>query len=638
MDPLDPRVYRQAVRVPPALAGMLPLPLAMAASIALLWGTGVAIWGATPQSASRDLAAWIGGAALVFLFAVPLASALTRLPRATGKEGAEYGIRGWFERRARVAQTQARRHLLDQADRRASWDVTDLAEPLTDGVKNLILRHSDASTASLDFVDARVRRVLRASDGTSVVSVVPQVIDAVINDWEKRSGARVHAGNVRKDAVDLVVALCAPHLALRFPWSRDAEATVFGNAEAAVSDRLMLRYGLHLSPVLPRLVMLLPDEQRRMLFTAAYRVRMFLHLAVAWALAGVWLTITALATAEPGMPSVTADVITTVVAILVGLTGLSVAAMSARTPVTAGPLQWSGLIGVWVAIAALARNAWPAALLICAAAAACLVFSVRSYRTATESVVRWGQTIEATVDLHRLDMIDALGWRRPRDAADERAIFTAMSTSYNVGLPAPGQRRWEPSGTPELPASAADPVVAGTFAELPGRLTESVRAGIRSGLREDLAPAVERSLRDSLRGPVLDNYDGHLSIALLDDGNVVPISDDGTASVRWGDTYELSVVIGPDSPDDGISAPLRLRGGRDTPQVTFEVTIESDVPDLRQATRTVDVPAGQPAAVTVALTPAAPGASTAWLWVRVAQRGHTMQSLELTLDGTGARR
>jgi hypothetical protein len=206
-----------------------------------------------------------------------------------------------------------------------------------------------------------------------------------------------------------------------------------------------------------------------------------------------------------------------------------------------------------------------------------------------------------------------------------------MTTNYTVGSPAADFRVWDDGSRVPTRSAAVDDSLIRAIGALPEQLADSVRAGVRIGLREDLAPAVERTLRSSLRGPVLDNYDGQLSIALLEGNEVVPIDDHGAANVRWEQNHELSVVIGPDATSDGLSAPLRLRGGNDVATVRFEVTVHSNVPALRQQARTVDVPAGRPASLTFPLDLDSPSTETPWIWVQVSQRGRTLQSLELTL-------
>jgi hypothetical protein len=281
--------------------------------------------------------------------------------------------------------------------------------------------------------------------------------------------------------------------------------------------------------------------------------------------------------------------------------------------------------GVW-------RDRWIGVAVAAAAGFGTFARSRSAYNDAVHRTILLGQAVESAVDIHRLELLDALHWRRPTDPDDERALFTALASSYNGGAPAAEFRRWsEADETVARPDSLLQSIDT-----LPDQLIDSVRAGVRIGLREDLGPAVEQTLRSSLRGPVLDNYDGQLSVALLEGDRVVPIGIDHRASVRWGERHDLSVVIGPEALADGLTGPLRLRGGNDAAIVRFDVAVESNIAALRQRARTVDVAADRPTTMLFPLDLGDPGSEVPWIWVQISQRGRTMQSLEIILDGAGA--
>ncbi|WP_436536120.1 hypothetical protein [Actinoplanes sp. HUAS TT8] len=641
MNLLDPRVYQRVLRFPASVIGMLPVLLAIVATAALLWGADVAVWGTKPTSGAREAVAWAGAGVLAMIIMIPLSDALTRLLRAGDTKDLPNLLKPTVTA-ARARQKRARDAAVDRAGRDKNWDRANLFEPLAAGITSVIARRSgmspEAASFTPDFVRGRVATLLK--DGHkkdhTLRDVVAGTADELWKEWNNQAGSAAQIDDLEAEHSRLLMSLCAPSLALRYPWSRSIQATRLGNAESAVSDRLSTRYGLDVGTTVPRLVMLLPEDERRLLSTAAQRVQVSVRLAVGWVLGAAWI-LTAFALVVESMDTPNPSTATNIARVIAALTAFVPAILLFMLPERSQFNIFRVVIMIYapILLVVLTINAWPAVVLAPPAAFACLFLAAGAYRASIEHTIRWGQTIESAIDLHRLELIDALGWRRPRDADEERAIFAAMSTSYTIGAPAAGYRVWDDA----IPApSASGSALIDSIARLPDQLTDSVRAGVRLGLREDLAPVVERTLHNSLRGPILDNYDGHLSIALLTNGQTVPINDDGVTRVRWGDRYDLSVVIGPNPLNDGLNAPLQLRGGKDAPLVTFEVTIESNIPTLRQTARTIDVRPGQPADLSYTVSPADPGSETPWMWIQVAQAGHTMQSLELTLKGPGSGR
>jgi hypothetical protein len=361
---------------------------------------------------------------------------------------------------------------------------------------------------------------------------------------------------------------------LRFPHVEELSPTALGNVEEAVASRVHRRYGLDLAVVWPRLVGLLSEADRRPLRAAQRRADVAMASASGWLLATVWLVVA-----------------------LVGVVG-------------SRPLwMWVALTigGIAVGVALLRST----------------------YRRGVESAIRYGQLVEAAVDLHRLVLLDALGLRLPESDEEEWAMFEAISASLASGSSTDRFRRRGRVGSSGDEAFA---LFDRAVADLPGQVTESVVGEVRRSLTDTLEPTIERTLRRSLVGPRLQNFDGHLSVALRAHGRPVPTDDEGRIVVTPGERYELSVEIGagPGAGDDSV--PVRIRGGEDAQVVRFDVSVDSDVRALRCPERAVGVArtgsdvVAIPLAIPPEVDPIAP-----WLWIRVAQQGRTIQNLELTL-------
>jgi hypothetical protein len=349
--------------------------------------------------------------------------------------------------------------------------------------------------------------------------------------------------------------------------------TLLGNVELAVAERVGRRYRLDLAVAWPRLAVLLPGAERLLVDRATRRLDAAVFRAAGWALAAV---------------------------------PLLAAAAASRSLYVWLPMEAGAVVAV--------------------------LFSRSAYREAVGRSIALGQLMESATDIHRLALLDALGLRRPATADEEYYLFALVS-------------RWlggSSAGNDLDEHRVPDDGVAGEAAvarhldrfssTLDQTVSEAVDRGVGSSIDAVLPSAVERTLLRSLAGPTLDNFDGHLSALLLDgEERPLPIDEDGRVRVVPGSVYRLRVFIGPRAPAGATSTPLRIRGGNRRPEVTFGVSVDSNVAAARVSEVPVTIPSGRTAghSYPVDLTGAETGEP--WLWVRVTQHGRTVQNLHLTL-------
>ncbi|MGZ5127740.1 MAG: hypothetical protein ACXWC1_33660 [Burkholderiales bacterium] len=79
---------------------------------------------------------------------------------------------------------------------------------------------------------------------------------------------------------------------------------------------------------------------------------------------------------------------------------------------------------------------WYAAALICAAP---VVVGRLAYLAAVDAVKEWGEATRASIDLHRHELYEMLGMRRPVDFSDERGIAEALSLTMLFGDATPDE-------------------------------------------------------------------------------------------------------------------------------------------------------------------------------------------------------
>jgi hypothetical protein len=140
------------------------------------------------------------------------------------------------------------------------------------------------------------------------------------------------------------------------------------------------------------------------------------------------------------------------------------------------------------------------------------------------------------------------------------------------------------------------------------------------------------AIREALYGPTLTNYDGWVSVEVLDQGRKLPVSEDRQVRLEPGRSYEVRVVIAAE-PVGSPAEPLVVTGGADRNSAEFAVEIDSDQRALRCPSRAVTVDAdGGTARFTIRIPEDGFGVPP-WLWVRVSQQRRLLQSIELTATG-----
>jgi hypothetical protein len=240
-------------------------------------------------------------------------------------------------------------------------------------------------------------------------------------------------------------------------------------------------------------------------------------------------------------------------------------------------------------------------LLIAPAAVFLLALStVRRARLAAEA---HGRAVEAAVDLRRFRLLEALHLPLPSEAPRERELFEQVSESFMLA---------QPSRVPYVhPAQ--------------------VQAGL-ADVRTQLEQIVSETFTEAFEGPPLINYAGFVSVALTKEQGAPVTLTDEHVPLTLGEPYELRVTIAP-RPEPGVlSEQIAIVNGETADEVPFDVGAESDNLALRIRDTPLVVPAdGRGRSVTFPLR-----VEEAWpapvLWIRVSQRGHLVQVVELRLE------
>jgi hypothetical protein len=356
-------------------------------------------------------------------------------------------------------------------------------------------------------------------------------------------------------------------LLLLFPLDLPVQPTPLGNVEAALADRLRRRYGLELMAAWPRLSLLIPEEEKTSLVESERLADAAVHRAAGWYVAAA-------------------------TALFYGLVTVQVFVELAWAPVLLSLL--AGLMGS-------------------------LLFAQGSHREAVGRTVLLCERVESAVDLHRLELLDVLGWRRPASTQEEKETFRVLSRFLAGGLTTePDDRRRHDGG------SLAPGDVVGIQEKLGATIAE---------LPELVGTAVERSLDEKLSGPPMINYKGFLSVALLDGTSPVPV-EDGSVRLALGRAYQLVVRIQPTSAGPGHTLPLLIRNGEDRDVVPFAVELDSNLAAARHGAEELAVTRGGTAEVVFPLAWPSDAPSGRWLWIRVAQNSRTIQNLSLAVYGS----
>ena len=64
------------------------------------------------------------------------------------------------------------------------------------------------------------------------------------------------------------------------------------------------------------------------------------------------------------------------------------------------------------------------------------------YRAAVSPAAEWGDAVRASIDLHRLDLYEKLGVRKPKSFSDERAMAVRVSQALLYGRPLLKDEMW----------------------------------------------------------------------------------------------------------------------------------------------------------------------------------------------------
>jgi hypothetical protein len=64
------------------------------------------------------------------------------------------------------------------------------------------------------------------------------------------------------------------------------------------------------------------------------------------------------------------------------------------------------------------------------------------YRAAVSSAALWGDTVRASIDLHRLELYEKLGVRAPTSFSDERSLALEINPALLYGEPLPADELW----------------------------------------------------------------------------------------------------------------------------------------------------------------------------------------------------
>ncbi len=303
-----------------------------------------------------------------------------------------------------------------------------------------------------------------------------------------------------------------------------------------------------------------------------------------------------------------------------GLLGVRERRTQTLVTVTAASLVAFGVTSAIAIGTAFFGFSWP--LLIGPAAA--VIAGRSAYRSAINAAVLEGIAIEAAVDVHLEDFLKAMGV--PADIGPESrhkafAVLFDPATSVEQTLRA-------------LRIDGGDNAV-----------TERLLADIRRSVKEEVASsltsavvaapvtaAVRASIKEYVEGEPLVNYDGVLSVWLYDgNGAPVPVGDDRIVALEDGFRYELGVTIAPSAVPGAATVPLSIGTGVTEEVAPFEVAVDSDVRGLRHSGLSLDMRPGETRNVTFPLDVDV-NPPPRWIWIRVAQRGRTVQNFELSTD------
>jgi hypothetical protein len=351
-----------------------------------------------------------------------------------------------------------------------------------------------------------------------------------------------------------------PWIEENFPLSTEAiRSTALGNAQGAVADRVSRRYGLDLDRAWPALTGLITQTKDRELLEAAeLEADKAVYSAAGWLVTTIFVTPALWVLASFGM------------------TGMG----QALVP-----------------------------LVVAASTIATMIFYATRYRQAIDLTIAHGKLIESQVGLHRFELLERFGLRKP-EASEEQEFFKALS-SLLAGQAISSRFRADVLNESELTAT----------------VSELVEREVGRGL--------ERGLKRALTDGVLDNFEGHISAQLLDDNQPVPIDNDEEFLITYARNYELVIAIAAEPLEHAATAPVVVRNGSDEHDlVPFAVSIDSNISRLRLSERSLAVSRDGEKRLAIPFRIEETNQKP-WVWIRLTQHGRTIQNLELKLTGGG---
>ena len=322
---------------------------------------------------------------------------------------------------------------------------------------------------------------------------------------------------------------------------------------------------------------------------------------------------------------------------------------------TAGIAGW--LMSVVAVVPVLDAGA-PALLAVPVVAA---LLARMTYAEALAAELRYWRLVEGSVELQRLRLLDALGYRRPTSAGEEHEVFRQLSAAVGktsapllelastLGHPAADELVNELranlgdvlDGVPERLWRQVDGTVTSVVRDSVDRamgpaVSQSVERTLHGELLGTVTPALRDEVRDLFRGPRLVNYDGAVYAAIVEDGKPVRPRGDGRVVIDPQRPHSVTVNIGPADRDTWVpSAPLQITGGEDAAEVVFDITLEGDEAPWGLKRLTVTARGDEVTGARFEL-PGREFEGRGWLWIRVAQQGRTIQNLELPVEAVYA--
>jgi hypothetical protein len=593
----EDRYVNRSIRVTPqpelsaVLWGMAPLIFTLLVMGMLLWGAGhdVPLAGNPDRvafPAGRSVAAWLAVISLLIVFAHSLLRPWSRF------------LRGRWSPRIQMLEPWATRLQIGRRHRLLTECETDYARAAVretiPTIKSVMIdavrEHDVGDDASLSHLVSLIDEAFalgavatgsgshtdRASDQIRLQeyffrAALDKLGDGLAEYFAPDVAVQLEAvakrtwkGNVHPKSGRAWPANSLPpgQVAVLYPMTGKVRPTLLGNVEDALEDRLFVRYAMDAGVVWPRLLPLIPVDKKATLAKTQRMVDMGLYRGTGWLIAAgmtailaCWLLLSAWAGSGSGFPWVG------VVAVL-------------------------GSLGMWV------------------------LFKT-GYREAVRQTIVLGQQIESTVDLHRFDLLDAIGWRRPSDVTEEHECFAELSRMLGGESEAGGRFR----STSETPS---------------GALVADVRGALDA--ISSLPETIDQALTAGLAGPALVNYDGYMTVRIVGtNGNPVVTDEEGRFLISMSQSYEVTVRIGPTPGADSATARIRVRGGEDHPIIPFGIGVDSNVVSFRQDEREVEVDknASVSSVFSFRLDGSEPAESS--LWVRVTQRDRTVQNLQIPM-------